>query len=404
MDWLRTSRRTVILPSIVVFFFLALSSPLFGASPSGRASIGSSSWNDPLNWNPNVLPAAGDDVTIPNTGAFFPTLDVDPPALNSLTIDLGASLTTSAAHYTIITDTLTLNGTIVGGAAPVTLTTRTAGRAIFVGGGLGGPGALELPAAAVNAITTSATLTIGDVTHTGTITVDGAMNFTGPTGPVVFGSAGVGGAVAINFNVTTATNVTVNGAGVTVAGGVTMNGGGGTILVDGGGGAIALGSSTLSTTFGPGCGDDTGRDDGDAGQHQRGERDGGAGDSGAAAERVDQPDGWHDADGGERDGGGRRGDHAGQRDECDICDGCDPAWGCAAGGLHGGDDGERDDHHGHDNQTVTLSSGGLLTVNGNISTSGANNVSLTGVGVTVAGGVAINGGAGTIWLTEGEGR
>ena len=55
------------------------------------------------------------------------------------------------------------------------------------------------------------------------------------------------------------------------------------------------------------------------------------------------------------------------------------------------------------NAVSIATAGGSLAVNGNVSTSGANNVFLQGVGVTQAGASTVNGGAGTITINGGGG-
>ena len=60
MDSLHASRPTIMSASTVLLILLAITNPLFGAAPIWSGLNGSTSWNDPLNWNPNGVPVAGD--------------------------------------------------------------------------------------------------------------------------------------------------------------------------------------------------------------------------------------------------------------------------------------------------------------------------------------------------------
>ena len=84
----------------------------------------------------------------------------------------------------------------------------------------------------------------------GSVTDDlGTLNGVTAPGGVTLTASGAGGLLTVNAGVSATNNaISLSGVGVTVAGGVAVNAGSGTILVDGGGGVIGLNTSTLSTT------------------------------------------------------------------------------------------------------------------------------------------------------------
>ena len=127
---------------------------------------------------------------------------------------------------------MALGGTITAGSGAVNLTSTTPGQSISLGAGSTG---LGLSNAALNTISTTGTLTIGDILHSGTISTDGAVSLTGPTGPVVLQTSG--GAITLNNSFTTAGNLTLDTTG---SGAVTGAVSGAGQLTVGAGGANSL--------------------------------------------------------------------------------------------------------------------------------------------------------------------
>ncbi|HSW68693.1 MAG TPA: autotransporter-associated beta strand repeat-containing protein, partial [Gammaproteobacteria bacterium] len=148
------------------------------------------------------------------------------------TLDNSAGSFTNSSGSTAINltaDTMTLaSGTITGGSGAVNLTSSTLNRAITIGSGASG---LGLSNTALNTITTSGILTIGNAAHTGTFSTDGAVSgITNPSGAWVFQTSG--GAITLNNAVTTPNNLTLSSVG----------GGVGTGAINGTG-ALTIGSA-----------------------------------------------------------------------------------------------------------------------------------------------------------------
>jgi filamentous hemagglutinin family protein len=154
------------------------------------------------------------------SGSASVTVDAGSGALtNNGTITNGV-VTTSTAPIVLKGDSMSLGGTIEGNAAPVTLTSGTAGLAIT----LGGAGGLSLSLTDLDAphLHTSGGLIIGETSHTGPITIAGTLTKpTGTTGGFTInagygGSAGtIGGAGVINIadNVTLSAHGAIGGSG-----------------------------------------------------------------------------------------------------------------------------------------------------------------------------------------------
>jgi hypothetical protein len=123
------------------------------------------------------------------SGTTSVTVDAGSGTLaNSGTITNGGG--GSTAPIVLKGDSMTLGGAITGNAAPVTLTTATAGRPISLIGAAGG--SLVLTQADLNKPTTTGGLTVGDGLHTGDITVGGTVTTTTATGGFTINS-GYGG-------------------------------------------------------------------------------------------------------------------------------------------------------------------------------------------------------------------
>ena len=157
---------------------------------------------------------------------------IDATTAGTGTVDnTGGTITNNslAGAISLTGDSISLaGGTITGGSGNVSLTSTTLARTITVG--TGGT-QLGLTNGEIGTITTTGTLTIGDASHSGIITVDGALNITTASGPVVFRTNG--GAITHNFSVQangsltldTGTSAAVDiNAGVTATGGFSSNG------------------------------------------------------------------------------------------------------------------------------------------------------------------------------------
>ena len=145
-----------------------------------------------------------------------------------------------AAAISLIGNTMALNGTVTGGSGNVSLTSSTVSNPIMIGTGSSG---LVLSNAALNTISTTGTLTIGDTLHTGTITTGSAVTGgTNTTGAWVFQTSG--GTITLNNAVTTPNSLTLSTTGDSATTGVVTAAGLLTIGADG------SGSLTVNTSAG----------------------------------------------------------------------------------------------------------------------------------------------------------
>ena len=166
-------------------------------------------------------------------------------APNSITVNSGISNSGGATSTSInlTSDTMSLTGgTITAGAGAVNLTSSTVSRAITIGAGSTG---LGFSNAALNTITTTGTLTIGDAAHTGTFSTDAAVSgVTNPSGPWIFQTST--GAITLNNAVTTPGNLTLSSSGNAVngTGALTIGTGGANSLTVNAGTGINLSSTS----------------------------------------------------------------------------------------------------------------------------------------------------------------
>ena len=79
----------------------------------------STAYNNPANWNNNIVPGATDNVTIPAGVPNMPVLSTN-AAASSVTVAAGASLTVASGGTLSLSGTLTNNGTISGSGALAT--------------------------------------------------------------------------------------------------------------------------------------------------------------------------------------------------------------------------------------------------------------------------------------------
>ncbi len=234
-----------------------------------------------------------------------------------------------------------------------------------------------------------------------TITVNKAIDTTaGTAGSVTLTATGL---LTVNDNITTtgANNVSLQGDGVTQGSAATVNAGAGTIIVNGGGGAISLGGSLTTTNASASAvtihdattaalGNITATSGGlvvGVGQDITGavtQTNGTTLNTGALAASTAASLTLTKANAINTLGSVIRGGAFSLTDGSALT-----ITGPITGGAIA--------------NAVTITSGGTLAINGNISTSGANNVSLQGVGVTEAAGATVNGGAGTITINGGAG-
>jgi hypothetical protein len=78
----------------------------------------SSSWTDPLNWTPNVVPTSTDEVVIPTvTSPAVPPQLAASTTTNNLIIDAGSTMEIPASSILNVTGNLTVNGTSSGNGA-----------------------------------------------------------------------------------------------------------------------------------------------------------------------------------------------------------------------------------------------------------------------------------------------
>ncbi|HSW93953.1 MAG TPA: filamentous hemagglutinin N-terminal domain-containing protein, partial [Gammaproteobacteria bacterium] len=182
------------------------------------------------------------------TGPGGITISAGTGTLNNSAGTLTNSSGSTAINLTA--DTMTLaGGTITGGSGNLNLTSSTLSRAITLGSG--GTG-LGLSNGALNTITTTGLLTIGDVAHTGTLSTDAAVTGgANATGGWLFQTSG--GAITLNNNVTTPGNLTlattgggVGTASITGSGALTIGTGGANSLTVNSGAGINLSSSNLA--------------------------------------------------------------------------------------------------------------------------------------------------------------
>ena len=200
---------------------------------NGTSSV---AWNTPANWTPAGPPAAGADVVIPGTGVtFMPTLDTS-PTVGSLSVQTGATLTTSTFSLTINRD-LTLGGTLNASA-------QTGAQSITIGRDLSGTGTFTGGAGAVSFTGTGPRIGTSVTTATGAISVTNAATLTGSVtlntgagaGNISFGST-VNGPYALTLSAGTG-SVALGGA----IGGTTAL----SSLMVSGTGALALPATTVT--------------------------------------------------------------------------------------------------------------------------------------------------------------
>jgi len=235
-------------------------STLAGSSGGGGLTVSNTKGTGLTVTNVDGIPDLGSSgqplVLTENTGAL--TLDQPVNAgASTLTITLkgaGALLTQNAAitatgGLSLIADDMTLASAATVGASPVALTSYALGRGITLGTGTAG--SLGLSSTELNTITSSGTLTIGDVLHTGTISTDGGVALTSLTGPVKLLTMGGNVTLGNSFATSTtpgssltldATNGATTGV-VSGAGQLTVGNGGNDALSVTAGAGINLGNT-----------------------------------------------------------------------------------------------------------------------------------------------------------------
>ncbi len=177
----------------------------------------STDWADPSNWCTGVVPTFTTNVVITSTAARQPTIS-SAVAVNNLTINPGATVTTTTAGTLSIAGTLTNNGTMTNSGT--TVFNGTSGQQTYNGVStfsnltLNNTAGLLLPAAVT---VNNLTLTAG-VLNPNNFTIDVKGNwfnnasvaaFTGGTGSVTFTGTTpqtIGGAFETSFNSLTAGN------------------------------------------------------------------------------------------------------------------------------------------------------------------------------------------------------
>src|ERR1700745_4223134 len=141
----------------------------------------SGNWGTGSNWSTGSVPAANSDVVLPASGAngaYTVTLNATPNALDSLTINSGAT-------FAVGTRTLSVNGNGVGATDTVTVASG---------------GALTIAGGTINATTLSDS---GTVSGSGTLNITGHYTGTGTLAASggtldVFGTIDSGVVLAIN--------------------------------------------------------------------------------------------------------------------------------------------------------------------------------------------------------------
>jgi hypothetical protein len=110
------SRHTLGIVLVVSFFLAASSTAVYGATITWTGIAGDGMWDNGGNWEPQLVPGAGDDVII-GGGAAVSYANAQgnngvPDSIRSLTLSAGSSVTfTSGLDSLIITNTLVLNDT-----------------------------------------------------------------------------------------------------------------------------------------------------------------------------------------------------------------------------------------------------------------------------------------------------
>jgi T5SS/PEP-CTERM-associated repeat protein len=160
---------------------------------------GTSNWNVPANWSPAAVPGVGEAVNIVNTDgtARTVTLNVSPPALGLLTIDLTGAGTAADTLSITSNVSLTSGAMFVGGYSG---SAATAGRGAVVqsAGAVAMASGLDLALAYGGPGTSPAT-----AASTGTYTLSGTGTFTAPQSEFIgYGGSGTfnqsGGTNTIN--------------------------------------------------------------------------------------------------------------------------------------------------------------------------------------------------------------
>ncbi|MBL8483215.1 MAG: DUF4347 domain-containing protein, partial [Rhodocyclaceae bacterium] len=206
------------------------------------------SWSDPLNWSNNLLPGAGDDVSIA-AAAGDPAINIGNTAglvtVNSLNssrpLTLGTGATLQAASSITMQRNITLNGGTISGGTLI-----GAGGAKLVATGNGGTlngVTLQGQAGSTLPVVLDATGYPNFVTVTGNLTLDnakvnlqnyGRLDFTGAT-------ATLGGNGQVFFGDNNGNNglrMATAGGQLTIGAGITVTGSGGTVgYVSGWGGS-----------------------------------------------------------------------------------------------------------------------------------------------------------------------
>ena len=133
---------------------------------------------------------------------------------------------------TLVADVMEIGAAITAGAGAVNLTSNSIGTAITLGAGSSG---LGLSSTEINHVSSSVTLTIGDIYHTGTVSTDGLLTLT-ITNPVLLQTRGAN--ITLNNAVTTGGNLSLSTTGSSAATGI-VSGSGPLTIGPGGGSSLS---------------------------------------------------------------------------------------------------------------------------------------------------------------------